>query len=122
MLARIERSAPLTLRFGPDLGHRLDQATGRTSEVVIPVRSPDLIEARRAFAEPIGAAETIARYIGRLVVQLCEALEIKALVPISAFPIWTRPATARQALSSSWIGRNDRGVDWSFGRSRGLSL
>jgi protein ImuB len=34
---------------------------------------------RRAFAEPIGAAETIARYIGKLVAQLCEELEAKGL-------------------------------------------
>jgi hypothetical protein len=34
---------------------------------------------RRAFAEPIGAAETIARYVGKLVIQLCEALEAKDL-------------------------------------------
>ena len=40
---------------------------------------PTLIEVRRAFAEPIGAAETIARYTGKLVVQLCEALEAKGL-------------------------------------------
>ena len=48
-----------------------------------PARSPsrsspsgrrNLIEVRRAFAEPIGAAETIARYIGKLAAQLCEQL------------------------------------------------
>src|SRR4030081_3407010 len=32
---------------------------------------------RCAFAEPIGAAEIIARYTGKLVVQLCEALETR---------------------------------------------
>ena len=59
--------APLALRFGPELGRRLDQALGRLAEPIEPVRPPDLIEVRRAFAEPIGAAETIARYIGKLV-------------------------------------------------------
>ncbi|CEG10603.1 hypothetical protein BN961_04043 [Afipia felis] len=34
---------------------------------------------RRAFAEPIGAAETIARYIGKLVAQLCERLDERGL-------------------------------------------
>jgi protein ImuB len=34
---------------------------------------------RRSFAEPIAAAETIARYIGKLVVQLCAALEERGL-------------------------------------------
>jgi protein ImuB len=71
--------APLALRFGPELGRRLDQATGKLSEPIDPVRPPDLIEIRRAFAEPIGAAETIARYTGKLVVALCEALEAKGL-------------------------------------------
>ncbi len=57
--------APLALRFGPELGRRLDQAFGRLSEPINPVRPSALIEARRVFAEPIGAAETIARYHGR---------------------------------------------------------
>ncbi|HBI20141.1 DNA polymerase Y family protein [Sandaracinobacter neustonicus] len=69
--------APLILRFGPELDRRLDQATGRMSEPINPVRPPEMIEVRRAFAEPIAAPETIARYIGKLVVRLCEALETK---------------------------------------------
>lgn len=71
--------APLTLRFGPELGRRLDQAIGQGIEVIVPIRSPDLVEVRRSFAEPIAAAETIARYIGKLVAQLCEELEDKGL-------------------------------------------
>ena len=71
--------APLTLRFGPELGRRLDQATGELIEHIDPVRPLDLIEVRRTFAEPIGAAETIARYTGKLVVVLCAALEAKGL-------------------------------------------
>jgi len=34
---------------------------------------------RQIFGEPIAAAETIARYIGKLVIQLCELLEAKGL-------------------------------------------
>ena len=71
--------APLALRFGPELGRRLDQAMGRLSEPIDPVRPPDLIEVRRVFAEPIGAPETLARYTGKLTGQLCEALEAKGL-------------------------------------------
>lgn len=67
--------APLTLRFGSDLGRRIDQALGREQELLDPVRLPELVEVARAFAEPIGAAETIARYIGKLTVQLCDRLE-----------------------------------------------
>jgi len=69
--------APLTLRFGPELGRCLDQAMGRASQPIDPVRSGDLIEVRRNFAEPIAAAETIARHTGKLVIKLCEALEAK---------------------------------------------
>jgi protein ImuB len=71
--------APLALRFGPELGRRLDQATGQIAEPIEPIRPEELIEVRRAFAEPIGAAETIARYIGKLAAQLCESLEGKGL-------------------------------------------
>jgi len=71
--------ASLTLRFGPELGRRLDQAMGRRGEPFEPARSPDLIEVRRAFGEPIGAPETIARYTGKLVEALCQALEAKGL-------------------------------------------
>jgi protein ImuB len=71
--------APLALRFGPELGRRLDQATGHTAEPIEPIRPEQLIEVRRAFAEPIGAVETIARYIGKLAAQLCESLERKGL-------------------------------------------
>jgi protein ImuB len=67
--------APLTLRFGPQLGRRLDQAMGRIAEPIDPIRTPDLIEVRRSFGEPIAAAETIARYTAKLVDQLCLALE-----------------------------------------------
>ncbi len=71
--------APLALRFGPELGRRLDQAMGRLSEPIDTVRPPDLIEVHRIFAEPIGAPETLSRYTGKLTSQLCEALEAKGL-------------------------------------------
>ncbi|KAB0676299.1 Y-family DNA polymerase [Aureimonas leprariae] len=71
--------APLTQRFGPTLGHRLDQAFGVVPEPVDPVRSPDLVEVRRAFPEPIGAPETVARYTGKLVAALCAELELRGL-------------------------------------------
>lgn len=58
---------------------RLDQAMGRAAEPFEPVRWPGLIEVRRAFGEPIGAPETIARYTGKLVDQLCAALETQGL-------------------------------------------
>ncbi|MGO4831114.1 DNA polymerase Y family protein, partial [Rhizobiaceae sp. 2RAB30] len=71
--------APLTLRFGPQLARHMDQALGVVAEPIEPVRPPDLISMRRAFPEPIGAAETIARHVGKLTVRLCGALEEKGL-------------------------------------------
>ena len=71
--------APLSLRFGPQLGRRLDQATGRLAEPIEPIRPEALIEVRRAFAEPIGATQTVARNIGVLTAQLCDALEQRGL-------------------------------------------
>ncbi len=70
--------ASLALRFGPEIGRRIDQACGDLPEPITAIRPPDLIEVRRAFAEPIGAAETIARSIGKLAQQLCERLEERA--------------------------------------------
>lgn len=67
--------APLALRFGPDVARRLDQAFGRIGEAIVPVRPVDPVEVSRNFAEPIGAAETIARYIGKLVPLLCQGLD-----------------------------------------------
>ncbi|MGX8009072.1 DUF6504 family protein [Mesorhizobium sp. ORM8.1] len=71
--------APLTLRFGPELGRRLDQIAGRLAEPIEPVRPADVLEVKRTFGEPIGAAETIARYVGKLVQSLCAELETKGL-------------------------------------------
>lgn len=71
--------APLTLRFGPEVGRRLDQMFGRVFEPIDPIRSPELVEVCRAFAEPIGAAETINKYVGRLVVQLVAELQRRGL-------------------------------------------
>ena len=67
--------APLTRRFGPALFRRLDQALGTAPEPITSIRPEDMIEVRRSFAEPIAAAETIARYIGKLVATLCTTLE-----------------------------------------------
>ncbi len=71
--------APLVQRFGPQLVRRLDQAFGTVPEPIEPVRSPDLVEVRRVFGEPIGAPETIKRYVGKLVVQLVAELELRGL-------------------------------------------
>ena len=67
--------APLALRFGPEIGRRLDQMFGRMNEPIDPIRTADIIEVSRSFQEPIGAAETINKYVGRLVVQLVAEME-----------------------------------------------
>ncbi|MCE7798711.1 DNA polymerase Y family protein [Sphingobium sufflavum] len=70
---------PLALRFGADVGRRLDQAYGRLPEPIEPVDAPELPFVERRFAEPIAAPETIARYIEKLVVLLLEQLESDGL-------------------------------------------
>lgn len=90
--------APLTQRFGPGLGRRLDQAFGTVPEPIEPVRSPDLVEVSRAFAEPIGAAETIARHTGKLVAQLCAALEVRNLGARRLDLLFTRVDGRHQAI------------------------
>ncbi len=77
-LERMPR-APLALRFGPELTRRLDQAHGRTDETFAPITSPELVSVRRAFFEPIGAPETMARKTAELVDLLCAKLEAKGL-------------------------------------------
>lgn len=67
--------APLALRFGSDIGRRLDQAFGRISEPIEPVKAPEIIRVTQRFAEPIAAPETLNRYTDKLVGQLCERLE-----------------------------------------------
>lgn len=71
--------APLTLRFGPEIWRRLDQARGLTGDPIDPVRPADIVEVQQLFAEPIAAAETIARYVAKLTAQLCEKLEARGL-------------------------------------------
>lgn len=71
--------APLALRFGPELGRRLDAATGRLADPIEPLRPDNLIDVRQPFAEPIAAAETIARHIGKMVHKLCVALELRGV-------------------------------------------
>lgn len=71
--------APLALRFGPTVARRIDQALGHHPEPFEVVEMAELVRVRRAFAEPIAAPETLARYSGRLAQQLCEALEAKGL-------------------------------------------
>jgi protein ImuB len=71
--------APLALRFGNIISQRLDQAFGRADEPFDPIVPPEMPRMRRAFAEPISAPETLARYTTKLVEQLCADLEVKGL-------------------------------------------
>lgn len=70
---------PLTLRFGPEAGKRLDQAFGRTFEPIIPVIETEQPRVEQVFADPIGAPETLARYVGLLTDALCAQLEREGL-------------------------------------------
>lgn len=103
--------APITLRFGPEVGRRLDQTFGRVSEPIDPVRSPKFIEVSRSFQEPIGAAETIDKYVGRLVVQLCEELQRRGLGVRRADLIVDKVDNSRQAIRAG-TAKPARDVAW----------
>ncbi len=90
--------APLTLRFGPQLFRRLDQALGRLPEPITPYRIPDIIQARKVFGEPIGASETIRRAIGKLLSQLCLELEIRGMGTRRLDLLIHRVDNSRQAI------------------------
>lgn len=103
--------APLALRFGPEITRRLDQMFGRVSEPNEPIRVAELIEVTRSFAEPIGAAETINKYVGRLVVQLIEALQKKGLGVRRADLIVDKVDGRRQAIRAGTV-KPSRDVAW----------
>ncbi|GGB38735.1 hypothetical protein GCM10011316_08450 [Roseibium aquae] len=67
--------APLVNRFGPGLIQRLDQALGRSREVISPRFAAPLVLAERRFFEPIGRQEDVETVILSLARQICEALE-----------------------------------------------
>ncbi|SCB37505.1 protein ImuB [Rhizobium hainanense] len=103
--------APLALRFGPEIGRRLDQTFGRMSEPIEPVRSPEWIEVSRAFAEPIGAAETIDKYVGRLVVQLVGELQRRGLGVRRTDLLVEKVDSTRQAIRAG-TAKPARDVAW----------
>jgi protein ImuB len=67
--------APLALRFGSEVGRRIDQMFGRAAEVMEPLRTEEMVEVIKVFGEPIAAADTIAKYVRRLSTELSAKLE-----------------------------------------------
>ncbi|WP_083196811.1 DNA polymerase Y family protein [Rhizobium sp. AC27/96] len=103
--------APLTLRFGPELGRRLDQMFGRVAEPIDPIRPAELVEVQKSFAEPIGAPETIEKYVTRLVRQLCQELEKRGLGVRGADLIIHRVDNTMQALRAG-TAKPVRDIAW----------
>jgi len=103
--------APLTLRFGPEVGRRLDQMLCRVAEPIEPIRTPELVEVSKAFAEPIGAAETINKYVGRLVTQLVVELQKRGLGVRRADLIVEKVDGTRQAIRAG-TAKPVRDVAW----------
>lgn len=103
--------APLTLRFGPEVGRRLDQMLCRVAEPIEPIRTPELVEVSKAFAEPIGAAETINKYVGRLVAQLVDELQKRGLGVRRADLIVEKVDGKRQAIRAG-TAKPVRDVAW----------
>lgn len=103
--------APLTLRFGPEIGRRLDQMFGRTPEPIDPIRTDEQIEVSRSFAEPIGAAETINKYVGRLVIQLVAEMQKRGLGVRRTDLIVEKVDGTRQAIRAG-TAKPARDVAW----------
>lgn len=76
-LAALPRG-PVAARFGEAPFHRLDQALGRATEPVSPLRPVPDLRTRLAFAEPIGTAEDVAAATERLLAALAARLEARA--------------------------------------------
>lgn len=103
--------APLTQRFGPEIVRRLDQMFGGLAEPIDPLRAPEWVEVSRSFAEPIGAPETIAKYIAVLVRRLCHGLQEKGLGVRRADLIVHRVDNSVQALRAG-TAKPVRDVAW----------
>lgn len=67
--------APLTHRFGPLPGRRLDQLHGRVAEPMVPVVPQAAIQPRCTLVEPIATAEALQAVIARLARDACTELE-----------------------------------------------
>lgn len=67
--------APLTHRFGPLPGRRLDQLNGRVAEPMVPVVPEAAIQPRCTLLEPIVTAEALQAVIARLARDACAELE-----------------------------------------------
>lgn len=95
--------APLTLRFGRGLLHRIDQAYGRLGEPFMPIEPPELPRVTRGFVEPIGAPETLHRYTEKLAHELAKVLEDKVTgasqLDLLFFRIDSRVETIRAGLA-----------------------
>ncbi len=73
-LRRLPR-APLALRFGAAPGRRLDQASGRLAEPIVPLRLPAAVTARRTFLEPVIHLDAVMIAVDRLLAEICSRLE-----------------------------------------------
>jgi protein ImuB len=77
---RLTPRASLALRFGPEPGRRLDQAFARVKRTDrADPAGGDRRSAPQCFAEPIGAAETIARYTASWSMHSALELETRGL-------------------------------------------
>ncbi|GGF00420.1 nucleotidyltransferase [Aliidongia dinghuensis] len=77
-LMKVPRSN-LALRFGSDLGRRLDQLSGLMFETLDPVMAPEAIMRRVPFVEPISTADAIKVGIERLVGLVRDDLDRRGL-------------------------------------------
>jgi protein ImuB len=90
--------APLTLRFGTEVGRRLDQAFGRALEPIRPIAAAEIVRTELAFAEPIGSRGALERAITQLGEALCIILEERGLGARTLDLLFHRVDSTVQAL------------------------
>jgi protein ImuB len=75
-LQRLPRHS-LPPRFGPCVLERLNQALGRSEELILPVPPAEPIEARWSFEEPTADRSALESVLRRLIGEIAEALMIR---------------------------------------------
>lgn len=71
--------ASLALRFGSDIGKRMDQLFSRVPEPIERIQPPDLVSVHQGFAEPVATPEALRFWIEKLVTRLCHTLDAAQL-------------------------------------------
>jgi protein ImuB len=95
--------APFAARFHAQFLHRLDQALGRTPELLVPVSEPPAYRAQAMFLEPIHSQEHVLEAATRLLETLAPDLERAAvgarLLRLLLFKVGAKTPSSKTSLA-----------------------